>query len=186
MRVSKITVGDAPLSIQSYFSNGQPSDLVASLAQVPEVLTAATPFISQMMGPSALSMRCKEIVILGTSALQGCRYCTDTHTFLAHQCGLTQGEIQVLRGESSETDTFDAPEKALWAYVQVMAAGALQQTEISAVMDALQAHWLDFEVVEITMLIGTTIMLNRYCTAIGIPVSQTHQQWLAEQVWIDS
>ena len=46
---------------------------------------------------------------------------------------------------------------------------------------ALAAHWSDAAVVEITVLIGTTMMLNRLCTGLELPVSdETVQRLHAE------
>ena len=184
MRISKVTPTDAAISIQSYFANGQPSDLVASLAHVPEVLQVSMPFIGQILGPSCLSMRVKEIIILGTSALQGCQYCTDTHTVVAYQNGLIPKEIVGLRELTSSGMFDDLAEATLWAFVQTMASPKVDPLHISDAMEQLKQHWLEFEVVEITMVISTTIMLNRYCIALGIPVSESHAKWLTQQQWL--
>jgi AhpD family alkylhydroperoxidase len=185
MRVRRVCPEQAALPIQSYFSNGQPGDLVASLAHVPEVLTVAMPFIGQMLGPSSLSERVKEIVVLGVSALQGCQYCTDTHTVVAHQSGLSQSEILVLRQASKDDVFVDPAEAALWHLVQTLGGGRVDSAQIEHAMTQMTQHWLEFEMVEITMLISTTIMLNRYCIAMNIPVSEVHQVWLNEQPWLD-
>ena len=55
---------------------------------------------------------------------------------------------------------------------------------VDSAMEDLKQDWMDFEIVEITMLIGTTIMLNRYCIALDIPTSQIHIDWLARQEWL--
>lgn len=184
MRITRVTVEQAALPIQSYFSKGQPSNLVASLAHVPELLGVAMPFIGQMLGPSSLSERIKEIIVLGVSALQGCQYCRDTHTVVAHQSGLSQREIVALRQSSTETVFEDPSEAILVQLVQVLGGGQVQTAGIERIMTQMKAYWLEFEIVEITMLISTTVMLNRYCIAMDIPVSPSHQLWLNEQTWL--
>ena len=186
MRVSRVTSEQVALPIQSYYSTGQPGDLVSSLAHVPEVLSVAMPFIGQMFGPSSLSKRVQEIVVLGVSALQGCQYCTDTHTVVAHQSGLTSTEILVLR-QVSNADVFTNPGEAiLWQLVQALGHGLVNSEVVGEIMTQMKQQWLEFELVEITMLISTTIMLNRYCIAMDIPVSSAHKVWLKEQAWLQA
>ena len=154
------------------------------MAQVPELLQVAMPMIGQQFGPSSLSMRHKEMVILGVSALQGCQYCTQTHTVVAHREGLLPDEVLVLRGETDNCGQFVDREAALWNYILAVGAGIIDGQTVGLAMDELKQDWMDFEIVEITMLIGTTIMLNRYCIALEIPTDQVHLDWLAQQDWL--
>ena len=55
---------------------------------------------------------------------------------------------------------------------------------MDSAMADLTNDQMDFEIVEITMLIGTTIMLNRYCIALDIPTAQVHLDWIAQQDWL--
>ena len=73
----------APLLARPYFASGDPGPIVASLAQVPELLGPTLPFLGSVLGPSWIPLRDKEIVILRTSAVMGCRYCTDAHSAVA-------------------------------------------------------------------------------------------------------
>ena len=38
-------------------------------------------------------------------------------------------------------------------------------------MEQLRSHFSEAEVVELTLLAGATMMLNRYCTALDLPTS---------------
>ena len=181
MKIQPMTLENAPLSVRSYFSDST-GPLVGTLAQVPELLQRTMPFLGQQFGQSALSMRHKEMIILGVSVLQGCIYCTQTHTVLAHQEGLSLGELQALHGKMDST-VFLGKESVLWSYVLAMGADVVDSNRVSLAMDRLKEEWLDFEIVEITVLIGTTIMLNRYCIALEIPTSESHLVWLQEQGW---
>ncbi|WP_214318193.1 hypothetical protein [Nonomuraea sediminis] len=53
-----LEAAQAPLLTRRHFAQGDPGPLVSSLAQVPELLEIALPFI----GPPALSRRTKVIV----------------------------------------------------------------------------------------------------------------------------
>ena len=183
MNVEFLTQEQAPLSVRNFFSEST-GPLVGTMAQVPELLQVAMPMIAQQFGPSALSMRHKEIVVLGVSALQGCRYCTQTHTAVAHREGLSEDEILVLRGNKANEREFVDKEGSLWSYVLAVGAGKVDKVQTERAMASLKNDWMDFEIVEVTMLIGTTIMLNRYCMALDIPTAQVHLDWLAQQDWL--
>ena len=183
MKVEPLTLEQAPLSVRSFFSDTT-GPLVSTMGHVPELLQVAMPMITQQFGPSALSMRHKEMVVLGVSALQGCRYCTQTHTVIAHREGLTPEELLVLRGATENVNEFVDAEASLWSYVLAVGAGTIDRSQSDRAMDLLKNDLLDFEIVEITMLIGTTIMLNRYCIALDIPTAPLHLAWLSQQDWL--
>ena len=183
MKIESLTLQQAPLSIRDYFSETT-GPLISTMAHVPELLRVVMPMIGQQFGPSALSMRHKEMVILGVSALQGCRYCTQTHTVVAHREGLMPDELLVLRGDKDNNSQFEDREGSLWDYILAVGAGSVDSQEVALAMEKLKQDWMEFEIVEITMLIGTTIMLNRYCIAIDIPPAQIHIDWLARQEWL--
>lgn len=143
---------------------------MAALAQVPELLEVAVPFIGVALGPSAISWRAKELVIVRTSALLSCQYCVRTHTVVALDAGLTTAEIRALRGESAlDAEFSDQRELALLHWVDAVAGerGAIDD----AVSKAMHANWDDHEVVELTVLAGATMLLNRLATALELPVS---------------
>ena len=70
----------APLLARPYFAGGDPGPIVAALAQGPELLEVALPFIGAALGPSGISFRTKEIVIVRTSAPAGCRFPAEAAT----------------------------------------------------------------------------------------------------------
>nr|MBA3523282.1 hypothetical protein [Geodermatophilaceae bacterium] len=70
-RVRLLDAAAAPLTARRYYQDGDPGPLGAALATVPELLEAALPFLSTVLGASSLDVRTKEIVIVSTSALLG-------------------------------------------------------------------------------------------------------------------
>ncbi len=194
-RVSRISVGDrpvaliaaaeAPLLARAYFADGDPGPIVGALAQVPEVLQVALPFIGTVLGPSAISLRTKEIVILRTSALLACRYCVDAHTPVAEDAGLSVDEVGALRASpAGEVDPVwsDPAERSLLRWVDAVAAGGPGPVP-EACGEKLALVMEDHEVVELTLLVGTTMMLNRLCTALRLPTSPETLTRLAEEGW---
>jgi len=168
--VPLVEARQAPLLAQPAFANGDPGPIAASLAHVPELLEVALPFIGAVLGPSSIDARTKEIVILRTSARADCRYCVETHTVVALDEGLSPDEVRALRDEAPCSKTFAAPrEAALIAWVDAI-AGTVGPVD-SSLATSLTEHFEDHEVVELTLVVATTLMLNRYCTALQLPTS---------------
>ncbi len=172
-RVQLLDETIAAASVQAFYANGYPGPIPASLANIPEVMQVALPFIGRVLGPSTLDARVKEIVILRTSAQQRCRYCTQTHTAVALDCGLSVDEVKALRGEGSLERTFrSAAETALIGWAD--AVGASGKPVDDSAVKAIKAHYSEADVVELTLLVGATLMLNRYATALELPTSELH------------
>lgn len=161
--------GQVPLLARPYFADGDPGPIVAALAQVPELLEAAMPFLGAALGPSGIDLRTKEIVIVRTSALAGCRYCVRAHTVVALDAGLSRDEVCALRGETPVADGFSDPrEAALLAWIdRVAGPGPVDDVARWQV----RRFWADHEVVELTTVIGATLLLNRFATALALPSS---------------
>ncbi len=160
----------APLLARRFYGDGPASPITASLAQVPELIDVALPFIGAALGPGALDARSKEIAILRTSALLECRYCVRSHTVVALDVGLSVEEVCALRGEGPLVAAFDDDrERTMIEWIDAVAVGR------SSVDTGLQARaadaFADHELVELTLTITATLMLNRYCTALDLPTS---------------
>ena len=167
--VALITAAGAPLLAQPYFEGGDPGPIVAALAQVPEMLEVTLPFIGAVLGPSAIDLRTKEVVILRTSARASCRYCVESHTLVALDSGLSISEVRALRGELAVDDAFPAEEdRAVIAWCDALVGtGSVD----AACRDRLRQGRPDHVVVELTLLATTTLLLNRFCTALELPTS---------------
>jgi AhpD family alkylhydroperoxidase len=168
--VQLIDADRAPLLARAYYADGDPGPIIGALAQVPELLEAAVPFIGAALGPSALSWRVKELVIVRTSALMECRYCVQTHTAVALDAGLSRAEVLALRGRGPLGDVFTDPaELALLRWVDAVSVGPGQVP--ADVRTDMIRHWADHEIVETTVVVGATLMLNRFATSLGLPTS---------------
>lgn len=168
--VRPIAPDQAPLLARPYYADGDPGPIVGALAHVPELLGPALSFIGPALAPSALSFRVKEIVIVRTSALAGCRFCVQTHAAVALDAGLTVAEVRALQGATADlTDWFpDSREAALLRWIEIVAMPGPVDDDARA---AVLAHWAEHEVVELTTVIGTTLLLNRFATALALPTS---------------
>lgn len=177
-RVALVDAARAPLLARDLFSSGDPGPIAASLAQVPELLAPTLPFLGAVLGPSWIGLRDKEIVILRTSAVMGCRYCTEAHTVVALDSGLTRHEVRGLRGEVPLEEAFpDDADRALVAWCDAVAQGV--DSDLDRARSALVAD--DARVVELTLLVSTTVLLNRYATALALPTSPDVRDRLVQE-----
>ena len=163
--VTLMTADRAPLLAKPYFASAEVSPIVAALAQVPEFLMTALPFIGSVLGDSSIPERWKEIVVLRASAKNGCRYCIDAHTVVAREAGLTAEETASLRLEGPIAQTFDARERAIFAFTD-----ALCDRPAEAV-DHLRPFFEDYQIVELVTVGSLTIMLNKFATSLALPTS---------------
>ncbi len=168
--VAPVEESQAPLLARPFYAGGDPGPIAATLAHVPELMEVALPFLGVALSPSSIEWRTKEIVIVRTSALLSCRYCVDTHTPVALDSGLTPGEVHALRDERDIPSAFtDGRDLALLAWTDELAVG--RGSVSTATTDAMTAHFADHEIVELTVLVGATMLLNRYATALRLSVS---------------
>ncbi|MGH9037445.1 MAG: carboxymuconolactone decarboxylase family protein [Acidimicrobiia bacterium] len=176
--VPLVRVDQAPLLARPYYEAGDPGPIVAALAHVPELLAACVPFLDVVFGPTALPGRTKELVILRTSARLSCRYCVEAHSVAALDAGLGPDEVRALCRPRADMMVFaDPAELALLAWVDAVAGGTGPVDP--GPRAALARHFTDPEVVELTLLLGVTLMLNRFCTALDLPTSSETLRRLA-------
>lgn len=169
-RIDLLDSTTAPITASSYFAGGDPGPIVAALAQVPELLGPVLGFVGAALGPGVATTRHKELAILRTSALLGCEYCIHAHTGVALDVGLTPVEIRGLRGEVPLDEAFaDSSELVLLRWIDAMAgaSGAVPED----VWKPVRAVWADHVLVELTVTIGATILLNRFATGFELPTS---------------
>jgi AhpD family alkylhydroperoxidase len=157
----------APLLARPFYAGGDPGPIVAAMAHVPELLEVAMPFLGAALGPSGIDWRTKEIVIVRTSALAGCRYCVQAHTVVALDAGLSRAQVTALRTETPAAESFTDPrELALIDWVDLVANPGPVTDDARA---AVRGHFAAHEVVELTTLVGATLLLNRFATALALP-----------------
>ena len=100
-----------------------------------------------------------------------CRYCIDSHTPVALDSGLADDQVRALRREVGH-DTFaaftDARDRALIGWNDEVAG---KTGAVAALVSAeMGRHFQQHEIVELTLLIGATMLLNRFATSLELPV----------------
>lgn len=177
-RVPLITADQAPLTAARHWDRGDPGPIVAALAHVPELLEVSLPFIGQALHGSIADRRTAELVVVRSSAVLGCSYCTLTHGAVALDAGISADEVRALCDpDPAGLEAFTDWELALLAWVDEVAAGRGDVPD--RVARDLAAHVDDALLVELTAMVGCTIFLNRFCTSLRLPVSEATLSQLA-------
>jgi len=151
----------APVLARPYLEDGG-SPLAAVLAHVPELLEATLPFVATILGPSHLGERLKHIVVLRTSVVNACRYCTRVYSESANEAGLCAQDVTALRG--SEPQLRDFTEREATAIVFASAFCHEPATSVAP----LKSHFRDDEIVALATIAGATLFLNRFASAMGL------------------
>ena len=177
-RIDLVEPTDAPIMARPWFAtNGETSPIVRALAQVPELLPVTMPFLGAVLGASAIDLRTKELVILRVSSLRECRYCIGAHRLAAADAGVTARESAALCGQLPLEDVFDEATVDLLRLVDETAgSGDVPDRVVAAVRRRIGDHG----VVEIVLLAATTLLLNRLCTTLRLPLTAASTARVAE------
>jgi AhpD family alkylhydroperoxidase len=132
------------------------------------------PLLGATYGPTSLPAPVKEIVILRVSAWNRCRYCVETHSLVGLEAGLTESEIRALRQAPEPASHFGPLEQALIAFSDALCDRPEQA------IGHLLPRFRDHEIVELVTLGTVTIMLNRFCTSLGLPTSEADRSRLEQ------
>jgi AhpD family alkylhydroperoxidase len=155
-----------PLAREWYREDGSASPLLSSLASAPDLLETLMPWLDQIMGESSIDLATKELVIVRVSQLCGCRYCLAAHAPAALAAGVSEEQVHAVCDQAPLAG-LPPRERAIVSWVDQIT------WEAGAVTDELVAQTLEHvredELIELTLLAGTTRMLNQYCTALDLP-----------------
>jgi len=127
-----------------------------TMANRPEVLKHFVPFYGSIMGPGSVDRRTKELVYLTVSYTNQCAYCTAAHTATGRKAGVTEDEMRAL--QSGQDGGFSAPERAAIEYARELTRTA----DGAQTRDALNAHYNDEQIVEITLIAALANFTNRF------------------------
>ena len=162
--VELLTDSNAPLLARPFFEGGDPGPIARALAHVPELMDTAIPFLDSVLGAGAVDARLREVVVLRVSSANSCHYCTETHSGVARKMEFTEEEIAALRGERPVPVTWSAVERAVFVFSEVLSS------QPQHAVAHLRPHFNDAEIVELVTLAATTVLLNRFATALELPV----------------
>ena len=179
-RISLVEPPDAPiLARPMYSTSGETSPITRALAQVPELLSPTMGFLGPVLGPSSIDLRTKELVILRVSALAECAYCTGAHRVAAADAGIDDDERRALLGLLPLEQAFTGEELRLLRLCDAIAATGAVEAKL---VDGVRRDRGDHGVIELVLLACATLMLNRFCTTLELPLTNGTEQRLATLV----
>lgn len=168
-RIRLVDLPDAPILARPLYSaTGETSPITRALAQVPELLGPTMGFLGPVLGPTSIDLRTKELVILRVSALAECAYCTGAHRVVAADVGVSDAERRSLIGDAPVEDAFDGEDLRLLRLCDAIASPGPVEARL---VDAVRRDRGDHGVVELVLLACATLMLNRFCTTLELPLT---------------
>jgi 4-carboxymuconolactone decarboxylase len=117
----------------------------------------------------------REIAILRASILVGCAYEAHHHTTLAAAAGLTQEQVDAVKGEwRSKAHLFDGKQQALLAYVDQL---GLNKGDVDdATFAGMEQHFSPQEIVELTMCATSYYGGGIFMKAMRIQLDDPHKK----------
>jgi uncharacterized peroxidase-related enzyme len=139
------------------------------MANKPEVMRTFLEFYKAVWAPGALSPRIKELGYLTASLYNHCAYCSRAHIASGKKSGVTDEQIQALKDPGGIwRDSFTEEERAAARYAQLLTAdpSAVRQQDL----DELGKYFNAEQIVELTMIVGTANLTNRFNDGLQVPV----------------
>jgi AhpD family alkylhydroperoxidase len=168
-RITLIEPADAPILARPLYSTtGETSPITRALAQVPELLGPTMGFLGPVLAPGSIDLRTKELVILRVSSVAECAYCTGAHSVAAADAGVSGAERAALVGRAPLEQAFDGEELRLLHLCDAIAAGGSVDAQL---VSGVRRDRGDHGVVEVVLLACATLMLNRLCTTLELPLT---------------
>lgn len=133
-----------------------------AMAHRPEVLKTFVPFYGAVVGPGAVERRIKELVYMTCSYANECAFCSAAHAASGRKAGITDEEMQAIRTE--QDGGFSEAERAAIRFARELTRSASAGESRAA----LQQHFNDEQVVEITLVAALANLTNRFNNGLRI------------------
>ena len=116
-----------------------------------------------------ISGRIKELVVIKTSHVNGCKYCYAHNTALGQAAGITDDEIiEISSDDYLQSETLSQAEKAAIRWAEAVTLNAAARDD--ALFADLKRHFSDGEIVEVTMVCAMFNMINRLTDSLRVPI----------------
>jgi uncharacterized peroxidase-related enzyme len=153
---------------------GRVPNFYSTISHAPWLAMLLLPFnaaVQRQWPGSRLPGRIKELVVIKTSHVNGCRYCYAHNTALGQAAGISHEEIIELSSDDYlQSKTLSEREKAavLWAEA-VTQNTAAKRDDLFVTMKRL---FTDAEIVELTFVSAMFNMINRMNDSLQVPIEQ--------------
>lgn len=141
----------------------QPSEMFRALAVRPDILLALSGLGKALYPGGLLERALCERVTVAVSRWNDCQYCVGSHTGSMHRLGL-----------DPDADALTPREQAALEYTQAALTNPHAIGE--EVWSRTQSLFTEGEIVELTLLIGLTGMLNRFNDCLGIRYNNDYDE----------
>lgn len=140
-------------------------NFIKTLAHSERVLKPVADAYLALNGETGLSEKIRQLVILKTCRMDGCKPMIERHTELARAAGWGDEHLQAM-DDHAQSELFSYYEKEVLRLVELVGSAP---DEIPAdYWNQLDNHYTSDQVVEMITLIGFYGMINRFMIALGI------------------
>ena len=146
---------------------GHLPNLVRVLATNPALCRSITDFMMQSLQPGRIDWAFKELIILKTLRDLKSYYSYGAHERLAQELGVSEEKIGDVANSLWRTSPhFTEAERVVFELIEQIGVDANDVSD--ALWDRLRAHWAHGQLLEITAVITTFIMIGRVGDALGV------------------
>lgn len=146
---------------------GEVPNLVRALGTNPAMCASVTAFLVQSLDDGRVTWAFKELVILKTLRAIGAFYGYGAHERLARDLGNSEDRIGDLANSLWRTSPhFDEGERAVLELVEQIGVDANAVEE--ELWERLRTHWDEGQLIELTAVITTFVMIGRVGDALGV------------------
>jgi len=175
-RVSDITLETADPEIAKAFEDslrqfGRVSNFSKTMAHAPAALQAWMVAnrgvrMKYLKAGDYDFLRIEQMTIIKTSQLNGSEYCLGHNVDLGLEAGLTGEEIAAVQGDYRSSDLLNDAQKTAIAWAE--AVTSFQARDDDELFAAMQSHFSDQQIVELTVLCGMWNWSNRLTEALHV------------------
>jgi uncharacterized peroxidase-related enzyme len=168
-RLPVVPRDQAALTVRAiYPTDRDASNVTKALAASPDTLAAMAPFLAQVMNATTIDLATKEVAVLRVSAANRCAYCVPTHEVAARAAGLSDDAVAALASPDPPDERLEPRHRVLARYCDAVVADATAVGD--DLLAAMQDHFDDHEIVELTVLAGTITTLNYLASVARLPL----------------
>lgn len=125
-------------------------------------------YLSSIRHQALLDDAIRELAIMRIAHLNRAPYEAEQHAPIALRAGLSQAQLKALTSPEPDLALFNARERAVLAYTDAMTV-SIQVPD--ATFDAVNSHFAQTELVELTATIAAYNMVSRFLEALQISMS---------------
>ena len=176
-RIPVINPENAPDELQDFFAA-----VTSMVGRVPNAYRtmAHAPYLAMLFLPSQagnqrewpgvrLSGKIKEMVIIKTSHINGCKYCFAHNTALGEAAGITHDQVIAMSSDVYMTsDLFNARERTAIEWAEHMTKNTAAARD--DVYERVQGQFSEAEIVELTLICSMFNMINRFNDSLKLTI----------------